>query len=153
MGQFKAPTLRNIAVTAPYMHDGTIATLEEVIDHYAAGGRAANNPFKSGFVAGFRINAEEKQDLLAFLQSLTDEEFLTNPKFADPFEPPLCTGDCDYDGIVEIDELVTGVGIEIESETLASCLAGDPDGDGTIDVAEMIQAINGALKGCPERFE
>jgi cytochrome c peroxidase len=152
MGQFKAPTLRNVAVTAPYMHDGSIATLGEVLDHYAAGGRAAGNPLKSTFLAGFPLTQREKQDVIAFLESLTDEEFLTNPKFADPFVPPLCTGDCDYDGVVEVDELVTGVGIHLESETLASCIVGDADGDGDLGLAEMVQAINGALRGCPEPF-
>jgi cytochrome c peroxidase len=95
MGRFKAPTLRNIAVTAPYMHDGSIASLDEVLDHYAAGGRTvsegpyagtgAANPLKSEFVPGFIITPEEKADVIAFLNSLTDEEFLTNPRFADPF--------------------------------------------------------------------
>ena len=96
MGRFKAPTLRNVAVTAPYMHDGSIATLSEVIDHYAAGGRTIgegphagvgrDNPLKSSFVPGFTITAEERADLLAFLQSLTDERFLTDPKFSDPWK-------------------------------------------------------------------
>jgi len=95
MGRFKAPTLRNIAVTAPYMHDGSIATLSEVLDHYAAGGRTITdgpnagigsaNPFKSNFVRGFRMTEEERADLLAFLESLTDREFLENPAHADPF--------------------------------------------------------------------
>jgi cytochrome c peroxidase len=86
MGKFRAPTLRNIAVTAPYMHDGSIATLDEVLDHYAHGGRAATaNPLRSDFIRGFVMSAEEKSDLLAFLQSLTDEGFLHNPAFADPY--------------------------------------------------------------------
>lgn len=85
MGRFRAPTLRNIAVTAPYMHDGSIATLEVVIDHYAAGGRAAGNRYKSEGLAGFKIAPRERADLLAFLQSLTDETFLRDPRFADPF--------------------------------------------------------------------
>ena len=95
MGKFRPPTLRNIAVTAPYMHDGSIATLEEVLDTYAAGGRhltegpyagdGRRNPFKSGFVPGFPITQQEKEDLLAFLRALTDEEFLKDPRFADPF--------------------------------------------------------------------
>jgi cytochrome c peroxidase len=97
MGRMKAPTLRNIAVTAPYMHDGTIDTLEEVIDHYAAGGRTivsgeyagvgATNPFKSEFVRGFVLTPEEKADLLGFLRALTDEDFLKGPAFADPWPP------------------------------------------------------------------
>ena len=89
MGRFKAPTLRNIALTAPYMHDGSIATLEEVIEHYKAGGRAiaeGNNPHKSGFIKGFKLAPSEKQDLLAFLRSLTDEKFINNPALSDPFK-------------------------------------------------------------------
>jgi cytochrome c peroxidase len=95
MGSFKPPSLRNIAVTAPYMHDGSIATLSEVIDHYAAGGRNVTsgphagdgraNPFKSSFVPGFTLTPQEKQDLLAFLESLTDSTFLTDPRFSDPW--------------------------------------------------------------------
>jgi cytochrome c peroxidase len=89
-GRYRSPTLRNIAVTAPYMHDGSIATLSEVIDHYAAGGRASArgagpSPHQSEFVRGFTLTAEEKQDVLAFLESLTDPEFLTDPRFSDPF--------------------------------------------------------------------
>jgi len=84
MGKFKAPSLRNIAVTAPYMHDGSIATLDEVIDHYAMGGRA-RGPLTSGFLKGFTLSAQEKQDLIAFLTSLTDQALLTDPRFADPW--------------------------------------------------------------------
>jgi cytochrome c peroxidase len=95
MGRFKAPTLRNIAVTAPYMHDGSIATLEEVIDHYAEGGRTiasgpdagvgSASPLKDPFVSGFVLSDRERADLVAFLESLTDESFLTDPRFSDPF--------------------------------------------------------------------
>jgi cytochrome c peroxidase len=80
--KFKAPTLRNIARTAPYMHDGSMATLSEVIDFYAAGGRV--HPHKSPFVKGFALTAQDKRDLLDFLASLTDEHFLTAKEFADP---------------------------------------------------------------------
>ena len=94
-GKFKPPSLRNIAVTAPYMHDGSIATLEEVVDHYARGGRLTedgefagdgkDNPNKSSFLNGFVITEQEKQDLLAFLHALTDETLLNNPAYSDPF--------------------------------------------------------------------
>jgi cytochrome c peroxidase len=97
MGHFKPPTLRNIAVTAPYMHDGSIATLDEVIDHYARGGRnvtegpwvgdGSENPYKNIFVKGFTLTAEQRADLLAFLESLTDDAFLTDPRLSDPFAP------------------------------------------------------------------
>jgi cytochrome c peroxidase len=88
-GRFRAPTLRNIAVTAPYMHDGSIATLSEVLDHYAAGGRAqahglGPSPYQSEFVRGFTLTEQEKADVLAFLESLTDPDFLTDPRFSDP---------------------------------------------------------------------
>ncbi len=96
MGKFRAPSLRNIAVTAPYMHDGSISDLSAVIDFYAAGGRVIEsgehagdgrlNPFKSGFVTGFSISEAEKQDLIAFLESLTDASFLNNPRFSNPWE-------------------------------------------------------------------
>ncbi|MEZ4257366.1 MAG: di-heme enzyme [Polyangiales bacterium] len=97
-GKFKPPTLRNIELTAPYMHDGSIATLEEVIDHYAAGGRfimsgenagdGRANPNKNPFISGFELTEQERGDLLAFLRSLTDTDFVTNPEFADPFAAP-----------------------------------------------------------------
>lgn len=95
MGRFRAPTLRNVAVTAPYMHDGSIATLDGVLDHYARGGRIVEtgahagdgrlSPFKSEFVRGFELSAEEREDVLAFLQALTDEAVLTAERFGDPF--------------------------------------------------------------------
>lgn len=78
MGKFRAPTLRNIALTAPYMHDGSIATLNDVIEFYARGGNKAEtpNPYRSPFIKGFTLSEEEKAALVAFLQSLTDEEFI-----------------------------------------------------------------------------
>jgi cytochrome c peroxidase len=82
MGRFRAPTLRNIAVTGPYMHDGSIPTLGEVIGHYGSGG--INSPVKSPRLKGFQITTAEVQDLIAFLNSLTDQEFLTNPSLGPP---------------------------------------------------------------------
>jgi cytochrome c peroxidase len=80
---------------AAYMHDGTVATLSDAIDHYAAGGRTitsgANagvgsaNPYKSALIGGFTITADEKSDLIAFLRSLTDSTFLTDPRFSNPW--------------------------------------------------------------------
>jgi cytochrome c peroxidase len=89
MGRFRAPTLRNIALTAPYMHDGSLATLEAVIDHYAAGGRAGGSSrYKSALLRGFTITPEERRDLIEFLRSLTDESFVADPRFADPSRAP-----------------------------------------------------------------
>ncbi len=97
MGRFKAPSLRNVTLTAPYMHDGSMRTLKEVIDHYARGGRLIESgpqagdgrlsPYKSEFVVGFELSEQERADLLAFLAALADESVLTNPRWANPFEP------------------------------------------------------------------
>jgi cytochrome c peroxidase len=92
MGLFRAPTLRNVAVTAPYMHDGSLASLAEVIDHYAdpfsldeAGNRVAPSPQRDPQVRDIVLGADERADLLAFLESLTDEGLLVDPRYADPF--------------------------------------------------------------------
>lgn len=94
-GLFRPPSLRNVAVTAPYMHDGSIETLREVVQHYAAGGRVIatgpfagdgrTSPLKSGLIRGFGATDEEIDDVIAFLESLTDRTFIENPKFSNPF--------------------------------------------------------------------
>jgi len=96
-GKFRAPTLRNVEVTAPYMHDGSIPTLEAVLAHYAEGGRTISdgslagvgrdNPHKSDLIRGFELDADQGTDLIEFLKSLTDRSFLTDPRFADPTAP------------------------------------------------------------------
>ncbi len=75
-GKFKVPTLRNIGLTAPYMHNGSAATLEEVIDQYMTGGSGYVN--QSELIQSFTLTVEEKNDLIAFLLSLTDFEFTQN---------------------------------------------------------------------------
>jgi cytochrome c peroxidase len=97
MGRFKAPTLRNIALTAPYMHDGSIATLSLVLDHYAAGGRTiddgpnagdgAKNPLKDPLIRGFTLTEDERGSVLEFLATLTDDSFVNDPRFRDPWDP------------------------------------------------------------------
>lgn len=94
-GKFRAPTLRNVALTAPYMHDGTLPDLEAVLDFYAAGGRNIKsgeyagdgraNAYKSQFVRGFDMTPTERSELLAFLHALTDPTFGTRPRYQDPF--------------------------------------------------------------------
>jgi cytochrome c peroxidase len=92
MGKFRTPSLRNVALTAPYMHDGSIATMEEVIrSHYARKGRAVHagkkpNPLRSQLIDGFDISDRQLHDLVEFLKSLTDESFIRNPKFSDPWK-------------------------------------------------------------------
>ena len=95
VGKFKVPTLRNVGVTAPYMHDGSVRTLEDAIDHYAAGGRTIttgpyqgvghDNPNKTASIRGFTLTPAQRDDLVAFLKSLTDEPLLTDPRFANPW--------------------------------------------------------------------
>ncbi len=90
-GKFRTPTLRNIALTAPYMHDGSIPTLAEVIrSHYARAGRASMeygqpNPLRSEFLQGFEVTDQEVADLVVFLESLTDTAFIANPRHGDPW--------------------------------------------------------------------
>lgn len=86
MGRFKTPSLRNIELTAPYMHDGRFNTLEEVIGHYNSGGVASPtvDPFMKYSVGGLQLTEQSKLDLLAFLKCLTDTSFISNPHFSDP---------------------------------------------------------------------
>jgi cytochrome c peroxidase len=79
---FKIPTLRNIELTAPYMHDGSVVDLSAVIRHYASGG--LNHPSKSPIIKPFEITEQEEEDLLRFLKTLTDESFIGNKKFSEP---------------------------------------------------------------------
>ena len=84
IGKFKAPSLRNIALTAPYMHDGSIVTLDGVLDHYGAGGRAPN-PNKDKLLQRLSLSPQNREDLLAFLHSLTDDELIRDPRFSNPW--------------------------------------------------------------------
>jgi cytochrome c peroxidase len=98
VGKFKAPTLRNIALTAPYTHDGSAKTLDAVLDHYSAGGRTivaaafagdgSRNPNKDPLIRGFPLSPQDRADLIAFLESLTDDEVIHDPRFANPWKIP-----------------------------------------------------------------
>jgi cytochrome c peroxidase len=79
MGKFRVPTLRNVALTGPYMHDGSLATLQQVVDHYARGAR--RNPRQDPRLRPLFLTPGERADLVAFLQSLTDREFIDDPRF------------------------------------------------------------------------
>ena len=78
-GKFKVPTLRNVELTSPYMHDGSMATLEQVVEHYNSGGKSHFN--KSSLIKPLYLTAQDKTDLVNFLKSLTDYSFINNPKF------------------------------------------------------------------------
>ncbi|MBL0055777.1 MAG: di-heme enzyme [Chitinophagaceae bacterium] len=94
-GRYKTPSLRNVALTAPYMHDGSMANLEEVINAYARGGRRIEqgplsgdgqlNNCKDKRISGFSLTGPERLALISFLYSLTDSSILTNPAFQNPF--------------------------------------------------------------------
>ena len=91
-GRFKIPSLRNVALTSPYMHDGRYETLEEVIDFYSDD--IQNHPsldwalqdFNNGGAKRMDLSPIEKKALVAFLETLTDETFTTDPKFSNPFD-------------------------------------------------------------------
>lgn len=79
IGKFKVPSLRNIALTAPYMHNGRFATLDEVVEHFNQGG--VGHPNQSEVVKPLGLTNQEKEDLISFLEALTDQEFIENPAF------------------------------------------------------------------------
>ena len=98
MGKFKVPTLRNIDVTAPYDIDGAVGTLQEVMDNYQRGGKltlagpnmgdGALNPYRDTLIGGMgALTVQNKADIIAFMKTLTDTGFLTNPRFGNPFVP------------------------------------------------------------------
>ena len=80
---FKVPTLRNIMLSAPYMHDGSLASIDEVIDHYESGGK--NHKNKSEILQPFKLTPKQRKDLIAFLHTLTDLDFISNKRYSSPF--------------------------------------------------------------------
>lgn len=87
-GKFKVPTLRNIAKSAPYMHDGRFSSLEQVVEFYNSGvvGSSPNlDPNMAAYAIGLNLTSQDKADLVNFLKTFTDNEFLNNPDFSNPF--------------------------------------------------------------------
>ena len=82
-GKFRAPTLRNIALTAPYMHDGRFQTLREVVEHYNSGGHPSIN--KNNLIQPLGLTEQQIDAVVAYLHTLTDTTYLTNPAFQNPF--------------------------------------------------------------------
>jgi len=95
IGKYRIPTLRNLAFTAPYLHDGTAASLSEVVEIYEQGGRNINtglnrgdgrkNANKSPLLRGFVLNESQKKDLISFLLSLSDSTICRKPAYSNPF--------------------------------------------------------------------
>jgi cytochrome c peroxidase len=129
LGQFKTPSLRNSAVRAGYMHDGRFTTLEEVVEFYSTG--VQNNPNLDPrlILAGqpFRPNfsAYDKAALIAFLETLTDQSFLSNELFSNPFVP--LAGDFDANGVVD------GGDLGVWKLAFGATDGADADGDGDSD--------------------
>jgi cytochrome c peroxidase len=90
IGRFRAATLKNIAITTPYMHDGRIRTLEDVVEHYSSGVKPHPNLSPElrgpdGKPAPLNLSPDDKAALVAFLNTLTDESLLADPRYGDPF--------------------------------------------------------------------
>lgn len=153
-GQFKVPSLRNVAVRDGFMHDGRFSTLEEVIDFYSTG--IQDNPFldfrlaSTGLPDRFDFTPDEKAALIAFLNTLTDNTFLTSPLFSDPFV--YLPGDFNGDGLVNNSDLTdwqASFGVDA---------GGDADDDGDTDGRDFLiwqrnydktlqDILNGSLSG------
>lgn len=96
MGAFRAPSLLNVARTAPYMHDGSVKTLMDVVEIYARGGRniidgpyagdGAKNPHKDPLISGINLSEQDRKDIVAFLTTLTEKDYSKDPRFSDPFK-------------------------------------------------------------------
>lgn len=97
---FKIPTLRNIDLTAPYIHDGRFESLEEIVNHYSD--EVEENEWTTGFfpTGGFGFTDTEKEAMVAFLETLTDESFITEPKWSDPFGLETGLGNFDIENLV-----------------------------------------------------
>ncbi len=110
LGTFKVPSLKNIELTAPYMHDGRFATLEEVVEHYNSGVQNhpnLNNSLKdNGLPQQLNLTEQEKTDVVNFLKTLTDDVLISDVKFSDPFIIDPC------EEVIALDDL------SIETETL-----------------------------------
>ncbi|TWT97815.1 Cytochrome c551 peroxidase precursor [Botrimarina colliarenosi] len=134
-GEFKVPSLRNIAVRGRYMHDGRFQSLEEVIEHYSSGIQA-NPDLDPGLPAGgFRFNAGEKAALLVFLQTLTDTEFLMSQLFSNPLV--ALAGDYDGSGVVDDkDYTAWRAAYGLTADGVSGPLAADGNGDGVVDAAD-----------------
>ena len=134
-GEFKVPSLRNIADRGRYMHDGRFETLEEVIEFYSSG--IENNPDLGVALApgGFGYSVFEKASLLAFLETLTDDIFLTSDLFSDPFV--TLEGDYNGDGVVDLDDYTVWINdFGMTDSDVSGALWADGNGDGLVDAAD-----------------
>jgi cytochrome c peroxidase len=135
-GRFKVPSLRNIAVRDGFMHDGRFTTLAEVIEHYSTGIEANPTLGRGLPVGGFAFTPLQQQALLAFLNTLTDEAFLTSEMFSNPFVE--LSGDYDGNGIVDGgDLLVWQNNLGLTQDDVSGALWGDGDSDGVVGDSDL----------------
>lgn len=134
--EFKTPSLRNIAVRGRFMHDGRFQSLEEVIEHYSTGVTPNGAPLGVGLrPGGFRFTDAEKTALLAFLQTLTDTEFLMSELFSNPLV--TLAGDYDGSGVVDgEDQAAWAEQYGMTTDDVSGPLAADGNGDGRVDAAD-----------------
>ena len=135
-GEFKVPSLRNIAVREGYMHDGRFQTLEEVVEFYSSG--IQNNPNRGrGLpVGGFGFTSGQSQDLLNYLATLTDNAFLTSDLFSDPFI--TLEGDYNGDGVVDLDDYNEwSAAYGTTSGDVSGPLFIDGNGDGVVNALDF----------------
>ncbi len=143
-GRFKSPSLRNVAARDFYMHDGRFSTLEEVVAFYNSGiqdnpdldfrlrdNTSGNQPIRLHF------SIAEQDALVAFLRSLTDDQFLTNPAFSDPFVIPCDFNDDGYCGLDDLNQLLAAGPIASGVVVEGPAAIFDLNGDGILDQADL----------------
>jgi cytochrome c peroxidase len=134
-GRFKVPSLRNVEVRERFMHDGRFNSLEQVIDFYSTGiqfsDKLDTRLVENGEAKKFNFTQEEKDALIAFLKTLTDEDYLTNPMFNNPFV--FLEGDADGSGVVDLADLTAWQSVYGTGDA-----SGDADGDGDADSRDFL---------------
>lgn len=134
-GEFKVPSLRNIAMRGRFMHDGRFQTLQQVIEHYSSGVVGGPNLGAGLRPGGFNFTTAQKAALLAFLQTLTDTEFLTSELFSNPLV--TLAGDYDGSGVVDNGDYETWLAAYGHTaEDVSGPLGADGNGDGLVDTAD-----------------
>ncbi|MEM8864089.1 MAG: cytochrome c peroxidase [Planctomycetota bacterium] len=133
-GDFKVPSLRNIAVRDGFMHDGRFTTLEEVIEFYSSGVQDNDNLGRGLSPGGFGFTETEKAQLLAFMNTLTDDAFLTSDLFSDPFVD--LPGDYNGDGLVDADDYLVWKEDFLAAADQFAPLMADGDNDGIVNIAD-----------------
>lgn len=134
-GEFKSPSLRNIAMRGRFMHDGRFQTLAEVVEFYSSGIVAAPNLGRGLAAGGLNFTAAQKEALVAFLETLTDAEFLSSQLFSNPLV--TLAGDYDGSGVVNEDDLAAWrAAYGLTAAGVSGPLAADGNGDGVVDGAD-----------------